>query len=261
MPALVNVALAQYGVDADPAEVISRAKAEGAEIVVFPEMFSNGYSSFDPDDSTAEQVWRAGAVSPDGPFVARFRKAARDNHMHVVATFLEAGDSDPFNAAVLIDPDGETVLHHRKVHICDFDWPEKVLGRGDGFATAEIETSSGPVKVGLLICMDREYADGAGALSRSGAEIILVPNSCDLGKDPLVGDVRIAQMRGRAFETVTGMAVANYPRPKHDGHSFAVGALGEVIALAGEEPALVHAEFDLAAIRRTREEDWFRWRT
>lgn len=260
MSALLTVALAQYGPDVDAPKIVSRARAEGAEIVVFPEMLSNGYPTFDPNLPGAEEAWRAGAIGVDASFLSRFRETARDNRIHVVATFLEKGDTDPFNAALLIGPDGETVLHHRKVHICDFDWPEKALARGERFDTAEIETGRGPVKVGLLICMDREYADGAERLSTAGAEIILVPNSCDLGLDPVVGDVRIAQMRGRAFESVTGMAVANYPRPKHDGHSFAVGPLGEMIALAGKEPALVHAQFDLAAIRRTREEDWFRWR-
>jgi predicted amidohydrolase len=112
----------------------------------------------------------------------------------------------------------------------------------------------------MMICMDREYADVAGALSGAGAEVTLVPNCCDLGMDPDIGDVRIAQTRGRAFETVMGIAVANYPRPKADGHSFGVGPVGEILAMGGEAPELVVADFDLDLIRRTREEDWFRWR-
>jgi predicted amidohydrolase len=107
--------------------------------------------------------------------------------------------------------------------------------------------------------MDREYADVAGALSAAGAEIALVPNCCDLVLDPEVGDVRLAQARGRAFETVMGIAVANYPRPKADGHSFAVGPLGDVLTLAGEAPQLAIADFDLAAIRKARKGDRFRW--
>jgi predicted amidohydrolase len=107
--------------------------------------------------------------------------------------------------------------------------------------------------------MDREYADGAGMLSAAGAEVILVPNACALASDPLVGDVRIAQIRGRAFETVTGIAVANYPAPKNDGHSLAVGPLGDILVMADDLPGVVHARFDLAAIRQARAADWFRW--
>lgn len=107
--------------------------------------------------------------------------------------------------------------------------------------------------------MDREYAAAAGSLSGAGAEIALVPNCCPLAADPIIGDVRIAQARGRAFETVMGIAVANYPTPRCDGHSFAVDAMGRVIAMADEIPGLVMAEFDLDKIRKARNEDWFRW--
>lgn len=254
----LNVALAQVGPGTEPGPVISRAKAEGAEIVVFPEMFSNGYASFDPANAEAEREWRRAALRVDGRYVAGFREAARANRVYVVTTFLEVAAA-PYNAALLIGPDGETVAHHRKVHICDFDAPEKACGRGTEFAATEIETAGGRVTVGLMICMDREYADRAGTLSAAGAEVILVPNACELARDSIVGDVRIARLRGRAFETVTGIAVANYPAPKNDGHSVAVGPVGDVLVMADETPSIVHARFDLAAIRRARREDWFRW--
>ena len=147
-----------------------------------------------------------------------------------------------------------------KVHICDFDSPESACGRGTTFDVAAIGTAAGPVRVGLMICMDREYADGAAALSAQGAEIALVPNCCDLATDPDVGDVRLAQIRGRAFEAVMAIAVANYPAPRCDGHSLAVDAVGRVIAVAGTGPAIVPADVDIAAIRKTRDAEWFRWR-
>jgi predicted amidohydrolase len=108
--------------------------------------------------------------------------------------------------------------------------------------------------------MDREYPEAAGQLSRAGAEIALVPNSCRLATDGPYGDVRIAQTRGRAFETVTGIAVVNYPAPACDGHSFAVDPTGAVVAMAGDSPGLTIAAFDLPLIRRLRDEDCFRWR-
>lgn len=154
---------------------------------------------------------------------------------------------------------GKTVLHHRKVHICDFDSPECACAPGNQFEICEIETAAGLVKVGLMICMDREYPESARSLSHAGAEIALVPNCCDLLSDPIVGDVRVAQMRGRAFEAVIGIAVANYPRPRSDGHSFAIDPKGTVIAIAGDSPGLTIAAFDLSMIRRIRNEDRFRW--
>jgi len=256
----LKVALAQYLSGGDPAMIVEEARHASADIVVFPEMYCNGYARFDSADSGAIGRWRKGAHTPDSPFVESFRNAARKYHINVVATFLEAADPKPFNSALLIDPNGQTVLHHRKVHICDFDNPECACDRGKDFRVAEIQTSAGPVKIGLMVCMDREYPEGARSLSRAGAELALVPNCCDLASDPTVGDVRIAQARGRAFEMVMGIAVANYPAPRSDGHSFAVDALGKVIALADDSPCLAIANFDLALIRRVRVEDHFRWR-
>jgi deaminated glutathione amidase len=256
---LLRVALAQYPSGRDGAEIVTQAAKAQADIVVFPEMYSNGYARFDPNDRAARESWCAQAESLDGDFVGRFRAAAKTQRIHVVATFLERAEPKPFNTALLIDPDGSPLLHYRKVHICDFDSPEIACGRGSGFAACDIETRTARVRVGLMICMDREYPEAARSLSRQGAEIVLVPNCCDLLTDSAVADVRIAQTRGRAFETVTGIAVANYPAPRCDGHSFAVDPYGRIIAIADASPGLVSATFDLAAVRVARREDRFRW--
>jgi predicted amidohydrolase len=255
----LRVALAQYLSGCEPADIVAEAKAAAADIVVFPEMYSNGYARFDPDDPSVRARWCADAHSLDGDFVRKFRETARTHRMHVVATFLEAAEPKPFNSALLIDPGGRPVLHHRKVHICDFDSPEIACGRGATFEVCDIEAGTGAVRLGLMICMDREYPEAARSLSRQGAEIALVPNCCDLAADQACGDVRVAQMRGRAFETVMGIAVANYPAPRCDGHSFAVDPSGRVIAMADHSPGLTIADFDLAAIRKARIEDRFRW--
>ena len=255
----LKIALAQYLSGRDCAEIVAEAAAAGAEIVVFPEMYSNGYARFDPNDKAARACWCAQAESLDGEFVGRFRVAAEAYRMHMVATFLEHAEPKPFNAALLIGTSGRTLLHHRKVYICDFDSPELACGCGSGFAAGDIETGAGPVRVGLMMCMNREYPEAARSLSRQGAEIVLVPNCCDLATDGACGDVRIAQARGRAFETVIGIAVANYPAPRCDGHSFAVDPSGRIIAMVDASPGLVFATFDLAAIRKARSEDRFRW--
>ncbi|HTC63398.1 MAG TPA: carbon-nitrogen hydrolase family protein [Candidatus Saccharimonadales bacterium] len=260
METYLTVALAQYPCDRDPAVTIQEAKSTGAEVVVFPEMYSNGYARFDPTDSAAVERWRNGAQTLDGTFIKKFREAARTSRMHVVATFLEIADPKPFNSALLIGPDGQIILHYRKVHICDFDSPEVECDRGKDFGVAEIQTTTGKITIGLMICMDREYPEAARTLSRAGAEIVLIPNCCDLATDRVVGDVRIAQMRGRAFENVLGIAIANYPAPRCDGHSIAIDPNGAVIAIADDAPGLMIARFDLQMIRKVRTDDQFRWR-
>jgi deaminated glutathione amidase len=255
----LKIALAQFPSGGDIGEIVGEAQAAGSEIVVFPEMYSNGYAPFDANDPVARTRWCAQAESLDGEFVGRFRQTAKAHRVHVVATFLEKAEPKPFNAALLIDADGRPLLHHRKVHICDCDSPELACTRGLGFAACDIETGAGPVRVGLMICMDREYPEAARSLSHQGAEIVLVPNCCNLASDRAVGDVRIAQARGRAFETVIGIAIANYPAPRCDGHSFAVDPVGRITVMADASPGLVFATFDLTSIRRARREERFRW--
>ena len=166
METQLRVALAQYPSGREPAEIVAAAKATAADIVVFPEMYSNGYARFDPDDLAAKARWCDDAHALDGDFVGKFREAANTHRMHVVATFLEAAAPKPFNAALLIDPHGDPVLHHRKVYICDFDSPKSACGRGTTFGVCDIETRAGPVRLGLMICMDREYPEAGRSLSR-----------------------------------------------------------------------------------------------
>ena len=257
-PGILRIALAQVEDDADPTAIIAEAASNSAEVIVFPEMFSNGYRSFDTSDPNAEALWVSESVDPDGPWVGGFRQAAIDNTMYVVATFLERASPAPFNTALLIGPDGNALLLQRKVHTCFFDQPESACGRGTGVEPATISTRSGAVTVGIMICMDREYPEIARSLAKAGAEVILVPNACDLVSDPLVGDVRVAQTRGRAFESTVGIAVANYPAPRMDGGSFAVDAQGRILVIGGSEPGIVYADIDIQAIRDQRTQDWFR---
>src|SRR5437899_8030865 len=96
----LNVALVQYLSGREPAAIVEEAKSAAAEIVVFPEMYSNGYARFDLNDPVARARWCEAAQGTDGDFVAKCREAARAQEMYVVATFLEAAEPRPFNSAL-----------------------------------------------------------------------------------------------------------------------------------------------------------------
>ena len=82
-----------------------KAKALGADIAVFPEMWSTGYRI--PEDSTGLQ---ADAVPEDGPFVSAFGEAARELSMAVCITFLERYDPSPRNSLCIFDRFGRRCL-------------------------------------------------------------------------------------------------------------------------------------------------------
>ncbi len=151
------------------------------------------------------------------------------------------------------------VLTYSKVHTCDFD-TEACLVPGDGFRVGTLDLTEGSVEVGAMICYDREFPESARALMLEGAEVILVPNACEMD------DHRTQMTRVRALENMVGVATANYAAPQEDGHSVAFSPLayGEderpidtLLVRAGRDEDVVVADFDLDAIREwRRRETW-----
>jgi predicted amidohydrolase len=117
--------------------------------------------------------------------------------MAIALTYLEHWNGAPRNTVALIDRHSETVLTYAKVHTCDFD-KESALTPGSDFYVCELDTKQGKVKVGAMICFDREFPESARILMLKGAEITLIPNACDLEEN------RIAQLKARAFENMIG---------------------------------------------------------
>ena len=87
---------------------------------------------------------------------------------------------------------------------------ERNLTPGDDFYVTTLNTSIGDVKVGAMICYDREFPESARILMLKGAELILVPNACPMEIN------RLSQLRGRAYENMTAIATCNYPETVPD---------------------------------------------
>ena len=185
------------------------AKEKGADIALFPEMWSDGY--FIPQD---EEELRKLAVGKDSAFVQEFRSLAAELGMAIGITFLEAHDPKPLNSVVFFDRTGKEILHYSKVHTCAFD-DEAVLSEGEDFHTADLDFGRGSVKIGSMICFDREFPESARILMLKGAELILAPNACPMEIN------RLAALRTRAYENMVAVATCNYPKgqPDCNGHS------------------------------------------
>lgn len=186
-----------------------KAKEQGADIALFPEMWSDGYEI--PEDI---EVLNRMAVPADGEFVEVFGSLAAELDMAIAITILEKHDPMPRNTVVLFDRHGMRQYIYAKVHTCDFG-DESRLEAGDEFFVVDLDTRIGKVKVGSMICYDREFPESARILMLKGAEIVLVPNACPMEMN------RLAQLRGRAYENMMTIATCNYPEGKPDcnGHS------------------------------------------
>lgn len=181
-------------------EYCKKAKDAGADIALFPEMWSIGYEI----PKTFDKL-KTSAIAIDSPFINSFRKLAEKLQMAIGITFLEQYEPSPRNTLCLIDRFGNIVLTYAKIHTCDFG-DEYRLTAGEDFYVANLNTAQGYVKIGAMICYDREFPESARILMLKGAEIILVPNACPIEIN------RFSQLRTRAYENMVGIATANYPK-------------------------------------------------
>ena len=186
-----------------------KAKDMGADIALFPEMWSDGY--FLPQEEGAVDAL---AITADSEFICAFRELAKELDMAIGITFLEKHDPKPLNSILLFDRTGNEKLHYAKVHICAFA-DETVLSPGEDFYVTDLDIGRGTVKIGSMICFDREFPESARILMLKGAEVILAPNACPMEIN------RLSALRTRAYENKTAVVTCNYPKgqPDCNGHS------------------------------------------
>lgn len=229
------------------------AKEKGADIALFPEMWSDGYA-LPQEHAALERL----AIGKDHAFLEGFRVLASELGMAIGITFLEKHDPKPLNSVVFFDRTGREILHYSKVHTCAFDI-ERVLDGGEDFYTAELDFGRGTVKIGSMICFDREFPESARILMLQGAELILATNACPMEIN------RLAALRTRAYENMVAVATCNYPagQPDCNGRSTLFdgvpwqteGVRDMCVFEASETPGVYVAALDLDRLRTHRSND------
>ncbi len=232
-----------------------KAKEKGADIALFPEMWSDGYDL--PQD---EAELRELAINKDCDFIRGFQSLAAELRMAIGITFLELHDPKPLNSVIFFDRTGKEILHYSKVHICAFD-DEKVLSGGENFQVGDLDVGRGTVKIGSMICFDREFPESARILMLKGAELILAPNASPMEIN------RLSALRTRAYENMIAVATCNYPdgQPDCNGHSTLFdgvpwcrdvpGVRDMCVMEAPEKPGVYMATLDLDMLRAHRSHD------
>lgn len=237
-------------------EYCKKAKELGADIALFPEMWSNGYNIYNRE--VAE--WKKEAIKADSVFVASFQELAKDLEMAIAVTILEDYYGKPRNTMILFDRFGNKKMTYAKVHTCDFDVEQNLLP-GDDFYVTSLDTKCGAVQVGAMICYDREFPESARILMLKGAELILVPNACPMEIN------RLSQLRGRAYENMLAIATCNYPiaTPDCNGNSSIFdgmaylpdvhGSRDTCILQADEKEGIYVGCIDLDVLRSYRQDE------
>jgi N-carbamoylputrescine amidase len=244
---------------------ITQAAKKGAKLVCLQELFASLYfcQSLDPE-------WFKLAESIPGPLTERFCKLAKKLRVVILLpVFEKAAPGLYFNSCAIIDADGSLLGTYRKMHIPhDPHFEEKYYFTPGDRGFSAWDTAIG--RIGVLICWDQWYPEGARLTAMQGAGILFYPTAIGWlasEKDELGEKQHQSwEIIQRSHAVANGCYVASVNRTGFEprgaagagiefwGRSFVAGPMGEIITRAStddEEVLLTEVDFD--AIRNQRE--------
>lgn len=222
-------------------DIVKEAAEHGADLVVFPELFSTGYHL----DTIGPRIVEL-AEPIDGPTVRAMQRAAREAGCYVVAPIAlvrEVGGV-PFNSAVLIDRQGNVAGSYDKVHL----WALERFYFRAGANYPVFDTDFG--RLGIMICYDMGFPEAARSLALQGADLIVCPSAW-CAEDMDVWEINAP---ARALENTVFLAACNrFGREGDDlympGKSMVCNPRGKKIAQLEDEAAgILYVDLEAADI-------------
>ena len=159
-------------------DMIARAADQGAQVVCLQELFNGPYFC-----AEQEAKWYDMTESiPGGPTTKLMQQLARKHEIVLVVPLYEEDlPGVYYNSAAVIDADGSYLGKFRKMHIphCAPGFWEKFYFRPGNLGYPVFDTRVG--KVGVYICYDRHFPEGARCLGLNGAELVFNPSATVAG--------------------------------------------------------------------------------
>ena len=159
-------------------KLIEQAAKKKCQVVCLQEMF---YGPYFPAEQKTHWYGLTERI-PDGPTIKLMRSVAKEHGMVLIVPIYEVeGTGVYYNAAAVIDADGKYLGKYRKSHLphCEPGFWEKFYFRPGNLGYPVFETAVG--KIGVYICYDRHYPEGARCLGLNGAEIVFNPSATVAG--------------------------------------------------------------------------------
>ena len=263
----VTVAAIQmtYGLET-ATEKVREAAAQGAQIILLPELFENWYFCQEKN----YENYHLATTLEENPAVNVLRTLAHDFHVVLPVSYYERVGNTTFNTVAVIDADGTILGQYRKTHIPDdhFYQEKFYFTPGDtGFRVWDTAYA----KIGVGICWDQWFPETARAMAVEGAEILLYPTA--IGSEPILSTDSMSHwrrcMQGHSASNLVPVIAANRvgeervePCAENAGQSsslvfygssFITDGCGEIqISMGRQEEGFIAATFDLDQLMEDR---------
>jgi beta-ureidopropionase len=158
-------------------DYVTQAATQGVQVMCFQELFYGPYFCQVQDAKFYELTEHV----PDGPTTKLFQEAARRHHVVLIVPMYEEEQTGVYyNTAAVIDADGTYLGKYRKTHIPHVSgfW-EKFYFRPGNLGYPVFDTAVG--RIGVYICYDRHFPEGARVLGLNGAELVFIPSATSRG--------------------------------------------------------------------------------
>jgi N-carbamoylputrescine amidase len=241
-------------------EMVHRAIAMGANVVLLPELFATPYFCQDQ----APELFQLAEPVEGNRLIAEFAELAGTEGVVLPLSFFEAAGQAHFNSLMMIDATGIEMGVYRKTHIpAGPGYQEKYYFTPGDTGFKVWDTAFGVLGAG--ICWDQWFPECARAMALMGAEVLLYPTA--IGSEPPPApplDSREAWrrvMQGHAAANCMPVIAANRIGRERGGaseltfygSSFITDATGAIVAELGrEEEGVICASFDLDELAKLR---------
>ena len=237
------------------AALVEQAAAQGARIVLPPELFAGPYFCAVEDEARFALARPLG----ESASVREMQRLARTLNVAIPTSFFERDGQHFYNTLAMIDAGGEILGIYRKSHIPDGPgYEEKYYFRpgNTGFKVWDVCGT----RIGVGICWDQWFPECARAMALMGAELLFYPTA--IGSEPYNADFDTSRIWRRAMlghaasncmPVIAANRIGEESGQRFYGHSFIADQWGEFAAEFGrDESGVLVATLDLKAARRHR---------
>jgi N-carbamoylputrescine amidase len=241
---------------ANVSRLVREAAAQGAQVILPPELFEGEYFCRVEDES----LFANAAPVGEHKAVLAMQALAEALKVTIPTSFFEADGPHHYNSLAMIGPDGEVKGVYRKSHIPDGPGYEEKFYFRPGNTGFKVWAGPQRTTLGVGVCWDQWYPETARAMMLMGADALFYPTA--IGSEPHDTSLDTARlwrraMVGHAVSNVVPVIAANRVGTEHGqtfyGTSFICDERGDMLAeLDREEEGVIVATIDLARVKRHR---------